>query len=50
MLDVSAYKVLVLVFGQEGCPACEAYIPQLQARVEALRDVAARLRAALAAG
>ena len=43
MLDVSAYKVLVLVFGQEGCPACEAYIPQLQARVEALRAEGERL-------
>lgn len=36
-LDLSQYKVIVVVFGQEGCPACEAYVPQLQARVEQLR-------------
>ncbi len=38
MVDLDHSNVVVLVFGMEGCGACEHYIPRLVAEAEALRQ------------
>lgn len=43
MFDLSPYRVLIAVFGMPECPACEAYIPRLVERVEALRAAGAKI-------
>lgn len=30
-VQIDAYPALILVFGMEGCPACEAYLPKFRA-------------------
>lgn len=36
MINLEAQKVIVIVFGMEGCGACEHYIPRLAAEAQSL--------------
>jgi thiol-disulfide isomerase/thioredoxin len=38
MINLEAQKVVVLVFGMDGCPACEHYIPRLAAEAQGLTE------------